>query len=107
MSRQQEIEQGLREEGGALIGGLHVLDYAQGMDDFENGADPPSFTTTSYDLGRARASERAEWLADYLAGERQRDLKRRDLIREMCKDRPDVLADFDAKMAELDARKPQ
>lgn len=49
----------LRDETGALIGGLVVLDYKQGKDDFEAGNQPPEMTSPSYDLGRQRAAERA------------------------------------------------
>lgn len=52
-------DNGLRDENGALIGGLVVLDYTHGMDDFKNGVAPPDDTTPSYDLGRQRAAEQA------------------------------------------------
>lgn len=62
--RQREINQGLREPGGALIGGLHALDYNKGHEDFAAGRPPPdSLTSTSYDLGRKRAGGKAERLA--------------------------------------------
>src|SRR5690349_1916129 len=50
---------GLRDETGALIGGLVVFDYLDGIKDFEAGKPPPEMTTPSYDLGRQRAAEKA------------------------------------------------
>jgi len=49
----------LHDESGALIGGLDVLEYNKGIEDYDNGIAPPDVTTTSYDLGRQKAAERA------------------------------------------------
>jgi hypothetical protein len=49
----------LRDETGALIGGLDVLAYNAGIEDFTAGDPPPEVTTPSYDLGRQRAAENA------------------------------------------------
>lgn len=48
---------GLRNETGALIGGLVVEDYVAGIQDFKDGQPSPDFTSPSYDLGRQRAAE--------------------------------------------------
>lgn len=50
----------LREPGGALIGGLVVLDYLDGIRDFNESNPPPDMTSPSYDLGRQRAAEKFE-----------------------------------------------
>lgn len=97
--RQREIEQGLREPSGALIGGLDVLEYSQGHKDYDAGMSPPQgITSVSYDLGRKRAAEAAEQKADILReiNERQEESHRR--IREMLSHRPDLLAEFNAKL---------
>ena len=102
MSRADEITQGLREPGGALIGGLVVLDYVAGMDDFEAGNPPPKgITSASYDLGRLRAREAAEADADALEAMRRDDARREHAMRDILADRPDLLADYLAKMAAL------
>ena len=101
MSREDEIRQGLRDPGGALIGGLYVEDYVQGIEDWEADRPPPKFTSTSYDLGRARAREKAEATTDVLAAHEREMEARHQRVREMLAGHPDVLADYDAKMAEL------
>lgn len=100
-SREMEIAQGLREPGGALIGGLHVEDYCQGKADFASGATPPKVTSTSYDLGRRRASEEAEELADLKADLKRRSDRAHAKMQDLLKDRPDVLAEYNAKIASL------
>jgi hypothetical protein len=102
-SREAEIAQGLREPGGALIGGLHVLDYNQGHTDFEEGTPPPPVSSTSYDLGRARAAEKAEFEADVMARLEAQQERSHQAVRDLLKDRPDLLADYDAKIAEISA----
>lgn len=101
MSRADEIAQGLREPGGALVGGLIVEDYVKGIEDFENGSPPPKISSTSYDLGRSRAREKADFENDVMARIEAEQARRHQVLREMLKDRPDVLADYDAKMAEI------
>ena len=103
--RQREIAQGLRDESGSLIGGLYVLEYAQGHEDWSAGTPPPPVTTTSYDLGRARAARQAELAADVRREIDERSAASRVAVRELLAHRPDLLAEYDAKMAELDARK--
>ena len=66
--RQREIAQGLRDKNGALIGGLVVFDYLDGIRDWKAGTPPPQITSTSYDLGRSKAARDAE------IGEEHRDL---------------------------------
>lgn len=74
----------LRDERGALIGGLIVEDYVAGIDDFKHQRPPPDLTTPSYDLGRQRAAQDAEktaavakWLKD---DEENRDRKMREIL---------------------------
>lgn len=104
MSRADEIAQGLRDEGGALIGGLVALDYLQGMQDFENGTRPPKLSSASYDLGRTRAREAKEARQDVMEWIEREDRRRDAAFREVMKDRPDLLAEYDAKMAEIRQR---
>lgn len=101
MSRQQEIEQGLRREGGALAFPLNSEEYQQGYVDYLDGAAPPRMTTTSYDLGRALGARRAEEKAVVLAQLRAEDERREAAMRDILKDRPDLLADYLAKIAEI------
>lgn len=102
MSRADEIAQGLREPGGALIGGLHVFDYVQGIEDFKAGNPPPKMTSTSYDLGRNRAREDAEFTSDVMARLEAQQERSRQAVRELLRDeRPDLLADYDAKIAAI------
>lgn len=102
-TRKREIAQGLRDEGGSLIGGLHVEDYCQGIADYESGAAAPRITTTSYDLGRTRAQERAEALSDLRAELAERSAKNHAAMRDLLKERPDVLAQYEADIARIEA----
>lgn len=102
--RQREIAQGLRDEHGSLIGGLHFEDYVQGHRDYDAGAPPPRVTSVSYDLGRRRAARLAEAKADMMARLKADQERSRAAVRKMIAHLPDVLAEFDAKMAELDNR---
>lgn len=97
-SRDREIEQGLREPGGALVGGLDVLEYAKGWEDYEASLPPPAVTSRDYDLGRARAAEKAEQTADVLAAIRRDQDAAHDRVRAALKDRPDALAEYDARI---------
>lgn len=101
MSRADEIAQGLREPGGALIGGLVAEDYNQGHIDFENGAPWRLASSASYDIGRWRAQEKADDLADLKAKMEADAAESRRKVRELLAEHPDLLADFDAKMAAL------
>jgi hypothetical protein len=101
MSRADEIAQGLREPGGALIGGLHVEDYNQGFEDFAAGNPPPRMSSVSYDLGRRRAARDAEITADVMAKLEAQQERSHQAVREMLRDKPDVLADYDAKIAAI------
>lgn len=104
MSRADEIAQGLREPGGALIGGLVVLDYVQGIEDFKAGNPPPRMSSTSYDLGRRRARADAELEVEVMAKLEAEQERSHQAVRDMLRDKPDVLADYDAKIAEIRAR---
>ena len=105
MSREDEIAQGLREPTGALIGGLNALDYVRGIEDFEAGRPAPEgLTSTSYDLGRSRARDRAEANADIAAFLRRESETRHAKMRELLAHRPDILAEYEAKIAEIEAR---
>ena len=103
MSREDEIRQGLREPSGTLIGGLHVMDYLQGWNDFEEGNPPPKMSSTSYDLGRARAREKIEAEAEVREWIEADEQRRANAMREILKDRPDILADYEAKIATIRA----
>ena len=102
--RDREIAQGMREPGGALIGGLVVMDYAQGHHDYLANTPPPRVTSVSYDLGRRRAAEEAERKADMLVALKAEQERSHAKVRELIAHRPDLLAEYDAKMKELDAR---
>lgn len=109
MSRADEIAQGLRHEDGGLVGGLYLEECLKAAEDYEAGRPPPRLTTPSYDVWRARLaredSERREVLAKIDAEDaRSREAVRRIIIEQ---GRLDVLADYDAKMAELDAKDPR
>jgi len=105
MSRADEIAQGLREPRGALIGGLDVFECAKAAEDFRAGLPPPRVTSASYDLWRARLAREADEDREFRAKLRADDLASRKRVRAVIAEagRPDVLADYDAKMAELDA----
>ena len=105
MSRADEIAQGLRDETGALIGGLDVLDYLQAHRDHDAGVDRPRISSASYDLGRARASEIAEKKVDLLAKIEAESEATRQRVRGLLKDHPGILADYDRQMATIDTRK--
>lgn len=107
MSREDEIAQGLRHPSGALTFPLNVDDYNQGFVDFKAGTEPPKFTSASYDLGRARARQEAEINATFLDRLRAEDEWRDKVMHELLKDHPAVLADYEAKIAEIRGkRKP-
>lgn len=105
MSREDEIRQGLREPSGALTFPLDVIDYGQGMEDFENGVDPPKMSSASYDLGRFRAREKRELEAEVMDEIEARSRLSRAAVRDALKDRPDLLAEYDAKIAEIDGER--
>lgn len=99
--RQREIAQGLRDESGALIGGLVVFDYIDGIQDWKDGKPPPPITSTSYDLGRAKAARDAELKADVLRELAERQAASHAEVRKLLAHRPDLLVAYDAKMAAL------
>lgn len=106
MSRADEIAQGLRDETGALIGGLDVLECVKAQEDLSAGRPPPKFTSTSYDVWRARLAREADERREVLAKLDAEQARRREAVRAMLKEagRDDILAEFDRKMAELDGR---
>lgn len=101
MDRALEIAQGLRTPDGGLVGGLDALEYLAGWSDYETGRPPPDFSSRDYDLGRARAAERASERADVLATIRKRQGADHQRMREFLKDYPEILADYDARIAAL------
>lgn len=103
--REAEIAQGLRDAGGALIGGLDVMDYGQGVADFEDGIPPPAVTSTSYDLGRARAAEKLEAKQDVREWLREQERRSDAVMRDMLNDHPAELAKWEQRMAETDAKR--
>jgi hypothetical protein len=108
MSRADEIAQGLRHEGGSLTFCLDAIEYGQGLEDYNAGKPPPRMTSDSYDLGRALGQRREddarrsrELLAQIEADQAASRRRVREIIAEAG--RPDVLAEYDARMADLDA----
>lgn len=101
---EEDVKNGLRTADGALVGGLVVLDYAQGWDDFNTGAPPPPVTSASYDLGRRRAAEKAEAKADFDAWMAREEAERDRRFRHLLKDHPDALAEYEQKIAAIRAR---
>jgi hypothetical protein len=95
---EQDVRNGLRTATGELVGGLNVVDYAQGRRDFATGAAPPQTTSASYDLGRRRASEEAEAKTDMLAQLAREEEARDARVRELLKGRPDLLAEYERAM---------
>jgi hypothetical protein len=106
MSRADEIAQGLREPGGALTFPLDCLDYGQGFVDFKAGTPPPRVTSASYDLGRNRARQAAEDDAEFKDKLRADSEATDARVRALLSDRPDLLAEYDAKMREISTRRP-
>lgn len=104
MSRADEIAQGLRDETGALTFPLDVLEYSQGHRDYDAGTPPPKVSSASYDLGRFRAQEQREATEDLMVDLRRQDAERDLRMRELLKDRPDILAQYLANMAAIRAR---
>lgn len=102
--RRHDIEQGLRDETGALTFCLDALDYSQGHSDFAAGTPAPRDTSPSYDLGRYRAGQKAEAEADTLAVFRAEEARRSAAIRDILKDRPDLLAQLEADLAKIRTR---
>lgn len=103
-SREAEIAQGLRHPGGALTFPLNVLDYTQGYKDFKLGNPPPRISSDSYDLGRNRARREAEETAEVMAAIDAEQERRHQSVRAMLADKPEILAEYDAKIAEIRAR---
>lgn len=102
--RRIEMGNGLRDENGALIGGLIVFDYIQGIDDFKAGTPPPDDTPPSYDLGRQRAAEEAAGRAEVLgwlkSQEQETDARMKALLP------PAAYAEYRAKMEEIRQQTP-
>lgn len=92
----------LREESGELIGGLDVLEYNKGIEDFTNGVAPPDVTSTSYDLGRQRAAERAAEKQAILDQIEKREQETRSRMREALT--PEMFEAYEKKLAEIDAK---
>src|SRR5688572_15643068 len=95
---EEDVKNGLRTPTGQLVGGLDVLDYVQGREDFAAGNPRPPVTSASYDLGRRRASEEAEAKADLLARIAREAEEHDRHIRELLHDRPDLLAEYEQAM---------
>jgi len=76
-------ESQLRDETGALIGGLDVLEYNKGFDDFNTGSPPPEMTTASYDLGRQRGAERKASEAAFKAWMDAEDARRMKVMQKI------------------------
>jgi hypothetical protein len=92
----------LRDENGALIGGLNVMEYMEGMDDFNARRPPSPLTSPSYDLGRLRAAEKAERMSEVKAWLDRQERERIARMKEILS--PRAFAEFEAKMREIRAR---
>jgi hypothetical protein len=92
---EDDVKNGLRTPTGQMVGGLDVLDYVKGREDFENAVAPPDVTSASYDLGRFRASQNAEEKANLLAHLDREAAERHQRMRHLLKDRPDLLAEYE------------
>jgi len=103
-TRKREIAQGLRDEQGGLIGGLDILECFKAQEDFEAGRPPPRITSTSYDVWRARLAREADEKADVRAKIAADDVARMERMREVLKDHPDILAQYEAEMARIEAQ---
>lgn len=95
---EEDVKNGLRTATGQMVGGLDVLDYAQGRRDFAEGTPPPPVTSASYDLGRRRASEEAEAKADLMARLARESAETDRRVRALLHDRPDLLAEYEQRM---------
>ncbi|WP_038379535.1 hypothetical protein [Bradyrhizobium elkanii] len=95
---------GLRDETGALIGGLIVFDYIQGMDDFKAGSPPPNDTSPSYDLGRQRAAEEAASKAEFNNWMKRRDEEADARMKALLP--PAAYAEYRAKVDEIRKQTP-
>lgn len=101
MSREREIEQGLRERSGCLTFTLVAEEYSQGHIDYEAGASPPDFSSPSYDLGRFRAAEKADNAREVMDKIRRDREDGEARMRAILRDRPDVLAEYDARISAI------
>lgn len=90
------MSNGLRDETGALIGGLVVFDYIQGMDDLRAGKPPPDDTTPSYDLGRQRAAEELAGNAEVQRWLKEQEERTDRRLKEFLP--PDLYAEYRAKI---------
>ena len=98
------MSNGLRDETGALIGGLVVFDYIQGMDDLRAGKPPPDDTTPSYDLGRQRAAEEAASKAEFAAWMKRRDEEADAKMKALLP--PEMYAEYRAKIDAINQQTP-
>jgi hypothetical protein len=101
---EEDVKNGLRTPTGQMVGGLDIIDYVRGREDFASGAAPPAVTSASYDLGRRRASEAADAKADFLAQLARERAVTHQRVRELLSDRPDLLAEYEARIAAIDAK---
>lgn len=98
---ERERQQGIRDEHGGVIDGIEIIDFVTGYDDAKHRRPFPEDPSLSYELGRTRAQEDMEQdqaVIDYLAAE---EARRDAAMRDMLKDHPEHLADWEAKIAEI------
>lgn len=109
MSRKNEIAQGLRDEDGGLVGGLVVEDCIAAQDDFEAGRSPPRITSASYDVWRARLAREADETAEVLRAIGDEQRRSRERMRRFLAETGhlEMLAAYDAQMAEIDRKADQ
>jgi hypothetical protein len=98
-------DNGLRNETGALIGGLVVFDYIQGIDDFKAGSPPSDDTSPSYDLGRQRAAEEAASKAEFDRWMKRRDEEADARMKALLP--PEMYAQYRAKIDAINQQTPE
>lgn len=107
MNRTERLErekaQGVRNASGAVVGGIDLMDFGQGYRDAKDKVPFPDDPSLSYELGRTRAQEDMEEGRKLLASLNEQQDRQHHAVREMLADRPDLLAVYDAKMAQIRA----
>lgn len=98
-------DQNIRDETGALIGGLDCLDYTKGFEDFIYGRPPPEISSVSYDLGRQRAAEDASAKREIFDWIRRDSDQRMARLKKMLT--PEAFAELKTKIDEIWKRSPK
>ncbi len=93
---EREKQQGIRDESGAIIGGLDLIDFANGYDDAKRGVPSPDEPSLSYEIGRTRWEEDDAFTRNVLDSIARREAENQARFRASLADRPDILARYDA-----------